>query len=197
MGLTINDIAPTADNARRVVTNPADPLAYPATARLLLTSMVGMDALPTSPNRKRALAGCMSSRQIADGAAETQGLITLGVAPKCVDFDERVCGTAVFNRNACLKRTFNLCPTIDQLMASPLQTSVGGVIDLAAATSDLDGDTIEYLWSASREGPSPNRTAATTSYTCTASGPQTITLTVWDGLCDEHVDVAVTCVASP
>ena len=69
---------------------------------------------------------------------------------------------------------------------------MGLQIAVSAAGSDLEGDVVEYLWTATA-GSFANREAASTSYTCTTPGPHTITLTVWDGLCPTTLDVPVVC----
>ncbi len=189
----VRGIEPTLENVRRLIPNANDPLAYPLASRVLLNSMVGIDALQSPV--ERALVSCISDQNISNAAANAAALIPLGVRPSCVDFDERQCGT-LFNYNACDKAFFELCPSVDFLSASPLQTNVGGQITLVAAASDLDGDALVYAWTATA-GVFAAPDAPATTYTCTVVGAQTLVFHVWDGRCESHFDVPIQCVAAP
>lgn len=91
--------------------------------------------------------------------------------------------------------TFNNCPSVDFSSASPLATAVGSKINLTTAASDLDaGATLTYAWTATG-GSFAAAAAATTEYTCSAGGPQTLTLTVSDGNCTDVTTIAVNCIA--
>ncbi|HEY7372627.1 MAG TPA: histidine-type phosphatase [Polyangia bacterium] len=89
----------------------------------------------------------------------------------------------------------NLCPTIDALSASPAEVTVGSALALTAAAHDADAApaALAYSWTASAGGGAgtiASPAAPSTSFTCTAAGPVTITLAVSDG------DAAPGCAAS-
>ncbi|MES1205401.1 MAG: hypothetical protein ABUS79_05640 [Pseudomonadota bacterium] len=91
---------------------------------------------------------------------------------------------------------FDNCPMVN-VTASPLTTGVGGVISLSAVGSDLDGDALTYAWTgAPVVGTFNPANAASSSFTCTAVGPSTLTVTVSDGRCTSTNVVAVTCVSA-
>lgn len=186
----IGGVVASIANVRRLLASPPDPGAYPLGARLHLNTLVGFDAALSAP--QGGLASCLASESVLTTAATTVGLIPLGGAASCADFDERACGTTLLNRNACLKRTLNFCPTIDWVTVGPLETDVGLAIALAGQGSDLEGDRIEYLWTATA-GQVEDREASTTRYRCTTAGRQVVTFTVWDGLCPTTMDVVVVC----
>ena len=92
---------------------------------------------------------------------------------------------------------FNICADLAKVVVSPLQTSVGNQIDLAAAGTDPEGDAIAYVWSATG-GSIADSSAASTTYTCGEVGEQTISITISDDAfeyCMDDWTVAVTCVA--
>jgi len=74
----------------------------------------------------------------------------------------------------------NVCPDVDFLFVAPLQTAVGGPISVEAHASDSDGDTISYAWTAT-DGEFDATDDASATYTCSAPGEQTITVTINDG----------------
>jgi len=88
----------------------------------------------------------------------------------------------------------NLCPTVDSIDASPAEALVGSPIALSATASDTDHApaAIAYQWSAS-SGNVSNGTTGTPTFTCTASGPVTLTLTVSDGDCTGSLITTVGC----
>jgi len=91
---------------------------------------------------------------------------------------------------------FNLCAELRQLVASPLQTSVGHDIDLSAITVDEEGDAVEYLWTGTG-GSIADPNAEATTYTCEEVGQWSITLVISDdgfASCMDQWTVPVTCV---
>lgn len=90
----------------------------------------------------------------------------------------------------------NICAQLYKVVVSPLQTSVGSDIDLAAAGEDEEGDSIRYTWTGTG-GSIADPNAASTTYTCTEGGDQTITITISDDDFEHCMDdwtVPVTCV---
>jgi len=86
--------------------------------------------------------------------------------------------------------TFNVCPVIDGVTASPAEVLVGGTLSLAASAHDSDAapSALGYAWTAD-SGSFDDATSATPMFTCTAPGPVTLTLGVSDG------DAAASCAA--
>jgi hypothetical protein len=74
------------------------------------------------------------------------------------------------------------CPVIQSWTVVPTQASApDGFIDVAVTASDPSGtDRLTYTWFAAA-GTFADPAAASTTYRCTAIGPQTLTLTVSDG----------------
>jgi methionine-rich copper-binding protein CopC len=90
------------------------------------------------------------------------------------------CNTDSIRGQVTVEGELNVCPDVDFLFVAPLQTAVGGPISVEAHASDSDGDTITYAWSAT-DGSFAAATAASTTYTCSAPGEQTITVAINDG----------------
>ncbi len=93
----------------------------------------------------------------------------------------------------------NTCATIDLVVVSPLQTSIGNVVSLAANASDIDGDAIEYLWTGAG-GSIDEPTEVSTFYTCEELGSHMVNVSVsddgFDGCVDQLMEpVEVTCVS--
>ncbi len=90
--------------------------------------------------------------------------------------------------------TFNFCPQITSLAATPAPMSVGGenAIDVTAVAHDLDGNPLTYVWSAP-VGTFDDASAPQTVYHCAAPGVVNVTATVTDGNCADLVTAAVVC----
>ncbi len=72
------------------------------------------------------------------------------------------------------------CASVSSLSASPAETTVGYAIAVAGSATGPTPSALTYSWSApSGSFDTPN--AAQASFTCTAPGPVTLTLTVGDG----------------
>jgi hypothetical protein len=72
------------------------------------------------------------------------------------------------------------CPVLASYTATPLSVPVGGQITVTATATDLDttdDGTPTFLWSAT-SGSFASPTSATTRYTCTAVGTQTLTINI-------------------
>jgi hypothetical protein len=72
------------------------------------------------------------------------------------------------------------CGTAGAIAASPSELSVGGTTTVMATATAPNPATITYAWSAP-SGIFSSPTSATTDFTCTTTGPVTLTLTVGDG----------------
>ncbi|MEM7135754.1 MAG: hypothetical protein AAF500_04195, partial [Myxococcota bacterium] len=91
----------------------------------------------------------------------------------------------------------NICAELTKVVVSPLQTSVGNVINLMADAVDQEDDPIAYRWTA-LTGTIADPADPITVYTCTAVGDDEITITVSDDdfeFCTSQWTVDVTCVS--
>ena len=111
-------------------------------------------------------------------------------------------GSALINGS-----TFN-CATWTSLSATPSETTVGTSVSIGALATGPNPGALTYAWSAP-SGSFSNAASGSTSFTCTAPGPVTLTVTASDGpvpagsacnpalstssltvQCDGHVDQA-------
>jgi phospholipase C len=92
----------------------------------------------------------------------------------------------------------NVCPTIQGVSASPSTVLAGSNVSLSASAVDPDNgpSPLTYKWTAT-SGTFSSATAQNPTFTCTAAGQATITLTVSDGdpsaTCAPSQSVTVTC----
>lgn len=87
----------------------------------------------------------------------------------------------------------NMCAELTTVVVAPLQTSVGYTIDVRAEAMDLEGDPIEYAWTADG-GVFEDPSVPDTFYTCEEVGNHELTITVSDDgfeqcACSWSVDV--------
>ncbi len=94
--------------------------------------------------------------------------------------------------------TFNSCPLVDGITASPNALSVGGSVVLQGQAHDSDAapSALTYQWTAS-SGTLSSASQQNPTFTCTAAGTATLTLTVSDGDttpgCADSLSASVTC----
>jgi cysteine-rich repeat protein len=94
-----------------------------------------------------------------------------------------------------ISASFNNCPALTSFVAAPLAVSVGGTINVGAAASDADeGAKLTFAWTTTA-GKFADAAAASTGFTCSAGGAQTLTVTVSDGACEDTATIPVSCVA--
>jgi len=104
------------------------------------------------------------------------------------------CKTPKLTGGVIVDGTFNNCPALTSYTVAPLAVATGGIITVGATASDLDPmTTLTYAWTATA-GSFASGTSAATTYTCSAGGAQTLTITVSDGNCTDSASVPVTCV---
>jgi hypothetical protein len=93
----------------------------------------------------------------------------------------------------------NICPVVDELSASSSAVFVGGVVALTGVAHDADKSpsALSYNWTAN-SGTLSSGTAPNPTFTCTAPGPVTITLTPSDGdvRCADARSITVNCTAT-
>jgi len=189
--LDLNGIAATTANIRNAVARLGP--VYPLSQVVYLNTLSGFSALQALDPVQSSLANCFFDRPTVEAGANAAGLVTLGTAPFCQDFNEMaICG-ATRNDNAC-GISFNVCPGVDSIEVTPLETRVGSSITLRSAASDVDNapQPLTYLWSATA-GAIAAPDQPNTTFTCTAAGMATITLTISDGDCTDSRSVPVTC----
>ena len=94
--------------------------------------------------------------------------------------------------------TTNICPVVDGISATPNEVAVGSSLALAGVAHDPDNgpSPLSYAWTAT-SGAFDNAASQAPSFTCTAVGSPTITLTVSDGDttpgCPATMTTTVTC----
>ena len=88
----------------------------------------------------------------------------------------------------------NLCPSVDGVSANPATAMVDKTIALSGTGHDPDGvpAPLALAWRATA-GRISDPTASNPTFTCTAAGPATITLSVTDGDCVDSQSLVVTC----
>ena len=137
---------------------------------------------------------CTSENEcVEDGACDPEtGMCIAGTNEP----DGTACGDggSCDGNGNCIK--INTCAELNQVVVAPLQTSTGNQISLSALGTDEDEDPIEYLWTGTG-GSIEDPSAASTTYTCSDVGEQSVTVAVsddgFDGCIDE-LTVPVTCV---
>src|SRR5450432_574310 len=93
-----------------------------------------------------------------------------------------LCRQPTTNGTISFNGALNVCPLIDSLGASPAEVFVGGSIALAGQAHDTDmaPSPLAYQWVTS-SGALSNAAAQNPTFTCSAAGLVTVTLTVTDG----------------
>jgi hypothetical protein len=190
-GLNLNGVAPTTTNIQNFVSRVAP--IYPLSQLVYLNTLSGFDDLAGLDQNQSNLATCFFNQPVLEAAATSAGLVTLGKPPFCQDFNELALCGAPRNDNAC-GISINICPGIDSMDVSPLETRVGTTITLHSSASDIDNapQPLTYSWTATGGSiDTPDQPSAV--FTCTTAGAFTLTLTITDGDCPDSRTVPVTC----
>jgi hypothetical protein len=91
------------------------------------------------------------------------------------------------------------CPTLRSLNIVPADVSVGGSMPLLSAGAIDDGSPVTYAWAVDSGGIFADPTAAATTFTCTAEGFPTLSLTIdsadHPGVCPLELLIEVACEA--
>jgi hypothetical protein len=135
-----------------------------------------------------------------DGSASCTGSATFDVAAHqtAVATLALSCHQAATNGSLQVNGVINICPVADGISANPAQVAVGSSIALSASAHDSDNgpSALAYSWTAS-SGTFSDPTSATPTFTCTAPGTVTLTLSVSDGdtaaNCADSTTASVTC----
>lgn len=88
---------------------------------------------------------------------------------------------------------FNGCPRITSYTGAPATVAVGGSVNVSVSATDPDGDALMFGWTAA-SGTFGDTGAPVTTFTCTASGPVTLTMTITDGQCPSTITLPISCV---
>jgi hypothetical protein len=144
------------------------------------------------------LASCVGGTEFT--AAASHAVTNVSVSLTCSTAASEA-GSALF-----MAHTF-ICATVTSVSASPAEVNVGHSIALTSTASGPNPGSVTYLWSASPpSGSFDSQTAQDPNFTCGATGPVTLTLTVSDGsvpeggVCNSTLDtssVQVMCDAAP
>ncbi len=91
------------------------------------------------------------------------------------------------------------CPAISGFSANTLEAPVGGSVTIGVTAVDLDNDPITYTWTSVPAGVGTfgNPGAATTTFTCTATGAAQLSIAVSDGVCGDSLSniIPINCLA--
>ncbi len=91
------------------------------------------------------------------------------------------------------------CPSLRSLNIVPADVAVGASMPLLAAGAVADGSPVTYAWAVDSGGTFANPAAADTSFTCTAEGTPTLSLTIdsaaHPGVCPLELLIGVICEA--
>lgn len=108
------------------------------------------------------------------------------------------CRQASRTGSVAINGALNVCPVLDAVSASPSEVIVGGSITLNAVAHDADAapSALTYRWLASA-GTLSDAASASPSFTCTAPGSVTLTVSASDGdptaSCADTATVQVKC----
>jgi hypothetical protein len=130
-----------------------------------------------------------------DGSGQCYGAATFDVAPgRSVDVAiSLVCSYPTTVRTIMVDGMTDYCPSLASYAASPTTGVVGGSpVSLSATAFSFYSAAPMFFWQASM-GELSSEDTSVTSYTCTAPGPVTLTVTVTDGLCPDSASLVVTC----
>jgi hypothetical protein len=137
--------------------------------------------------------GCASDNEcVDDGTCDPE-------TGMCITGANKPAGTGCGNGGVCDgdgNCKINTCAELNEVVVSPLQTSTGNEISLAAQGTDEDGDPVAYRWSGTG-GSIEDPNAASTTYTCVDVGEHSVTAAVSDDgfeFCVDELTVPVTCV---
>jgi hypothetical protein len=159
----------------------------------VLSAIVG--GIPVGTGYTITLTGTTS-----DGATSCSGSGTFDIVAHetAVVSVHLLCHQAAKTGSVQVGGTFNICPVVDGLTASPAEVLVGGTVALNAAAHDADSApaALSYAWTASG-GSFDDATLAAPIFTCTAPGTVTVTVTVSDGdpapSCTDQGSTTITC----
>jgi 5'-nucleotidase len=110
------------------------------------------------------------------------------------------CKQKATNGSVMVNGTLNTCPLIDGISANPSEVLVGAPVTLTVDAHDSDAgpSPLTYQWTASG-GTFSDPTSKTPTFTCSAAGSATVSVSVSDGDtapgCGDSMSTSITCTA--
>jgi hypothetical protein len=151
-----------------------------------------VNGLPAGMGYLVELSAVSSDGKTTCGGSSTFDIVANGSTSVTVALQ---CKTPKTTGSVVVGGTFNNCPALVSYTAAPLAVATNGIITVGATASDLDPmTTLTYAWTATG-GSFASAASAATTYTCSAAGAQTLTITVSDGTCTDSATISVSCVA--
>jgi hypothetical protein len=134
--------------------------------------------IPAGSGYQVSLSGTSSDGSVICAGTASFSIVARMTTPVVV---ELACSTATSGSHVTLVNgdTFN-CAAWANVSASPTTTTVGSSVNLSATATAPSPSALTFNWSAPG-GTFGNRTAANTTFTCTAAGTVNVTLVVGDG----------------
>jgi hypothetical protein len=151
-----------------------------------------ISGLPLGSGYQIKLTGAATNGATTCAGSASFDLLKPGVTPVSVHLQ---CTSASKTGSLMVNGVLNICPRIDAVEANPAEVEVGATIALTGLGVDEDNapSVLTYAWTAT-SGKLAGETTASPTFTCTAAGPSTITLTVSDGdTCAASQTVNVVC----
>jgi hypothetical protein len=176
----------TIDSASYTITGPG---GFTKAGTIDLTSATKLTAtiggLPAGSGYTVTLSATTTNGATTCGGSGTFSVVARKTASVTVPM---TCREAARTGSVLVKGELNLCPTIDGISTNPSEVQVGSSLTVSADAHDTDAapSALTYAWTTS-SGTLSSATARDPSFTCTAVGPATLTLSVSDG------DPAATC----
>jgi len=179
------------------------PKAYSKTGSIDLTSATKLSAtiggIPAGTGYSITITGTTTDSSTTCGGSATFNVTARTTTPVNVAL---TCKEAPRTGSVLVNGSLNVCAVIDSLSASPTEVAVGGTVALAAAGHDSDAapSALAYAWTTTA-GTLSSASAQNPTFTCTAPGNATVTLSVTDGdpaaSCADTQTVQITCSVAP
>lgn len=152
------------------------------------TFVAVINGVPPGTGRTIALTATASNGTTCAGSATFDVVAGIPTAVSVVLECRNSSGTVIVGGS------LNQCPLIDSLSAAPGEAAVGDTIAVQAVVHDANGRPLSLAW-ASNAGTFSSTSAAATTYRCTASGTQSLTVNVSeaDGSCKDSASIQVDC----
>jgi hypothetical protein len=134
--------------------------------------------IPAGTNYNIAISGTSTDATVTCGGSAPFN-VTARTTTSVSDFLQCNAALSEAGSVAVSGQTYN-CAAVGSVTVSPSESTVGGSVALTATATAANLGGLTYAWSAPT-GTFSAPTAASSSFTCTAAGPVTLTLTVGDG----------------
>ncbi|MEI9938690.1 MAG: hypothetical protein WDO69_15840 [Pseudomonadota bacterium] len=179
------------------------PNSFTKTGTIDLTSATKLSAtiggLPAGTGYSITISGTTTDASATCGGSSTFSVQAHATVSVTVPM---TCHEAPRTGSVMVSGALNLCPTIDSLSASPSEVQVGGTVALTAAAHDSDAapSALSFAWTTTA-GTLSSASAQNPTFTCTAAGTATVTLSVSDGdpaaSCADTLTAQITCSTAP